>query len=983
MLSRALTRLIVGAAFTYSAAAYGSPETATVRINTQGHLGPIRALDVDARGETLVTSGDDKTARVWDANTGALQRVLRIPIGAGNEGVANAVAITADGRAVAVGGWSATNDVCVFDRHTGEMTHRISGLHNVVTRLAFSPDGTQLAIGQFGDHAVVIASSRDDWRRVQLRTLDDDGRGTAQGLSWSPTQRGELVIARASGAIARALVSENEAKVLTRLTLPGGAAAFRATHSRDGRRVAIGSTTAPQTWIVDAQTLALQSTLASAAGTAGAASLVAWAGRDDGVIAAGTLRLNNQAVFARGAASGTTLALSGTALSSDSLLDLARVADEQWIAGNANGEWIRFDASGRVLARSGTDALDMRPLGGVWRTDAQAQAFALAGAAQMFTLDEGWLSTKTGAQNALKVPTPQIGASRLTDYTDRRDPKWNGRNIALDDNERALTGAVHPNGLGALLGTQWALRRIDAAGKVVWTIPTTSAVWQTAWSSDGKWALIATGDGSVRWLRARDGALQLSAFFHADGKRWVAWTPSGYFATSPGGEDLIGWHVNRGPDRAADYYPGSRLRATYYRPDVVARILSADDEAHALRLASESRGPNVPTAQPALPPVVRLILEGGGFARAGETISAKVNIRTPRSAPLSAVRARQDGELIELPSLRGLPPPRERGGELEYEIALSIPTRAQARQVSVFAENAAGASQAASIAIQPASPLATANVASKPAAVSSPASSATGDLRPVLYVLAVGVADYKDKELKLDFSAKDATDFANALKRQEGELYRQVHVKLLTDQTATRDGVLDGLDWIRRSMTARDIGMVFLAGHGVNDADDVYYYLPQDAQVNALKRTGVIFTEIKNTLASLPGKAMFFVDTCHSGNVLGSQRKTRSVAQRDITRVVNELASAENGVIVFAASTGKQLAQESPDWKNGAFTLALVEGLGGNADFAKSGRVTHKMLDLYVSERVKGLTEGAQSPVTIVPQGVPDFPLAVSRGPRS
>ena len=35
------------------------------------------------------------------------------------------------------------------------------------------------------------------------------------------------------------------------------------------------------------------------------------------------------------------------------------------------------------------------------------------------------------------------------------------------------------------------------------------------------------------------------------------------------------------------------------------------------------------------------------------------------------------------------------------------------------------------------------------------------------------------------------------------------------------------------------------------------------------------------------------------------------------------------------------------------------------------------MLDLYISERVKALTHGKQSPVTQAQGGVPDFPLAV------
>jgi hypothetical protein len=37
------------------------------------------------------------------------------------------------------------------------------------------------------------------------------------------------------------------------------------------------------------------------------------------------------------------------------------------------------------------------------------------------------------------------------------------------------------------------------------------------------------------------------------------------------------------------------------------------------------------------------------------------------------------------------------------------------------------------------------------------------------------------------------------------------------------------------------------------------------------------------------------------------------------------------------------------------------------------------MLDLYISERVKSLTGGKQSPVTQAPGGVPDFPVASSR----
>ena len=92
---------------------------------------------------------------------------------------------------------------------------------------------------------------------------------------------------------------------------------------------------------------------------------------------------------------------------------------------------------------------------------------------------------------------------------------------------------------------------------------------------------------------------------------------------------------------------------------------------------------------------------------------------------------------------------------------------------------------------------------------------------------------------------------------------------------------------------------------------------------------------------------------------------------------VNELASAENGAVVFASSTGRQYSLEDPAWGNGAFTKAVVEGLSGKADYAKKGKITINMLDLFISERVKELTKGQQTPTTTKPQTVPDFPIAV------
>jgi uncharacterized caspase-like protein len=98
-----------------------------------------------------------------------------------------------------------------------------------------------------------------------------------------------------------------------------------------------------------------------------------------------------------------------------------------------------------------------------------------------------------------------------------------------------------------------------------------------------------------------------------------------------------------------------------------------------------------------------------------------------------------------------------------------------------------------------------------------------------------------------------------------------------------------------------------------------------------------------------------------------------------VSSVINELASAENGAVVFSSATGRQYALENKEWGNGAFTLGVVEGIRGKADYNATGRITLNMLDLYISERVKELTQGQQTPTTVKPPNVPDFPVAVLR----
>jgi uncharacterized caspase-like protein len=252
-------------------------------------------------------------------------------------------------------------------------------------------------------------------------------------------------------------------------------------------------------------------------------------------------------------------------------------------------------------------------------------------------------------------------------------------------------------------------------------------------------------------------------------------------------------------------------------------------------------------------------------------------------------------------------------------------------------------------------------------------------IKPKLYVLAIGVSKYANEKFNLTFAEKDARDFVNVMLAQKGLLYRDVVVyrdKALTNAEATKDEILDGLDWIRKETTGNDVAMVFFAGHGVNDQNNYYFFCPHNVDPERLLRTGVAFTDIKNTVSAIAGKALFFVDTCHSGNSIGMTGRRGGL---DINIVINELSSAQNGAVVFSAATGSESSYEHEEWHNGAFTKALVEGLSGAAEIGGKGRITYTMLNVYVSDRVKELTKGQQHPTMISPETVPDFPIAVKR----
>src|SRR5262249_18474632 len=95
-------------------------------------------------------------------------------------------------------------------------------------------------------------------------------------------------------------------------------------------------------------------------------------------------------------------------------------------------------------------------------------------------------------------------------------------------------------------------------------------IWALAPSPDGRMLISGSADQTVRVWNLATRELIVTLFNGSDGA-WVMWTPQGYYTGSPGADTIVGWQINKGSDKAAEYVSADQLRDRFFRPDIVER----------------------------------------------------------------------------------------------------------------------------------------------------------------------------------------------------------------------------------------------------------------------------------------------------------------------------------------------------------------------------------------------------------------------------
>jgi Caspase domain len=228
----------------------------------------------------------------------------------------------------------------------------------------------------------------------------------------------------------------------------------------------------------------------------------------------------------------------------------------------------------------------------------------------------------------------------------------------------------------------------------------------------------------------------------------------------------------------------------------------------------------------------------------------------------------------------------------------------------------------------------------------------------VLHVVCVGIPDNTER---LHYTQKDARDVAKLFTKQEGKLFGEVRVTLLTSPDSTRAEVISKTLNEFRLMAKRgllrpdDAILLFFSTHGiVSEEDGAFRLLGSAFDPGNEKYTSIHFREdVLNALDTLSCHKFILLDACQSGafhRVIGPQLRQ--------TRIVASCAQEES-------------SYEDDQWQNGAFTKTLKDLLGNSsvcATLDKDGKKGLSMAEIFsrlqtdVSQLVKKTRNKSQTP---------------------
>lgn len=923
------------------------PDQPYLVLDTGGHSAAVRRIAFTPDGQYLLTASADKTLRFWDLVTGETVRTFRPPIGLGSDGSLEALAVSPDGKRLAVGGVTlgpgrASVLVYLVDIATGKVERTVKGHKGGISALAFTLDSKRL-----------VSASHDSTIRVydvatgkQDQVLEGH-KDSVRGIALSPDSKRLASISDDRTGRIWSLVSGKTEATLQDVKLMPLSIAW----SGDGKTLAVGHLEA-------------------------AISLF----NTDGKLRKTVTDLRNQMTSVTFTADSRELLFTGVGYGGNnaqefgsSLLDVE--SGKERVRFRAHQNTVQHGAlsrDGKLAASTGGNDHETF----VWNTKDGALVHRLTGKGQSVWAvgwapdgsSIAWGHTNRADRSPLErgFDLDELDFTKVAfDKCRRADLQRGNRSFGLNnrfhltikEGDRVLTtffGESQNDRVYSftwlsddrvIAGTAFGLYLIEpTTGKIVRKFVGHSGLTlAVAPSPDGRYFLTGSSDQTLRiWDPQRpDPVLSLFVADHD----WIAWTQEGVYAASADGERLMGWHINNDAEQPAGYYPAAQFRRSLYHPDVVSSLRASGMLAKAFTQAGKKPTAALSVTQ-VLPPTVAITSPSGlGTVKVPQgKFEVKAAAKSVGKHPVTALRLLVDGRPYQgQTGVRPIAAPKLGDATASWTVELPPGTH----HLAVQAESTVS------------------RALSPPVEVAVPGKETE---LPALYLLAVGINAYP-KGMELDYAAGDADALAQVLKARSSKAFRTVEVKVIKDKEATKKGIEEGLAWLGAKMTPHDVGIFSFSGHGDRDDKGAFYLVPADISARDPYGTCLSGDRVKTLLGNMPGRVIALLDACHAG--AAGQR--RPAAADDLVR---DLVTEDYGIIVMSAALGREYALEGRDAKHGYFTLALLEGLSGGADVNRDGSVYLHELDRYAFARVKQLSADKQHPVMARPAALRSFILS-------
>ena len=477
-----------------------------------------------------------------------------------------------------------------------------------------------------------------------------------------------------------------------------------------------------------------------------------------------------------------------------------------------------------------------------------------------------------------------------------------------------------------------------------------SPLYDLAVSPDDRYVLVAGGGPALAIFDLAKPSAPLLEVLNRM-QDWIAWTPQGYYAGTPGGAQLMGWLVIAKEDQPPTFYPAQSFGKKLYRPDVISRLLAEGSVESALKKTQTKRLGT--TVEALLPPRVRITR-----VKQDDTDKHKVFVEAIAESavddqPIQALELRANGR--PLPDNQG----REQLGKGKKSHKVSwnlskLPSGKVELKVLAFCPDVTGISTAQEV-----------EVPEDPKNL------------PALHVVSIGINYEDNKDLKLDCSRNDASAIAKAFPAAcigPKNLFGQASKpEVLLDKEATAEKVVKALTRVRQRVKPPDLLVLFYAGHGVREGGE-FFLLTHGAKLKNLKETALSGKVLRKNLADFPCQVLLVLDACHSVQAARALRGLEPVTD-DASR---QLADEECAVTLLAAALAHERALERPGAKNGLFTDALLRALSRVKEVSHNRRdgrqyVHHLFAD--VLDDVQSESKDRQHPVLILPMTIESFPV--------